>query len=74
MSCSARARPRARKWTRHRLQMLQAQAEIGRAQREILVASQQQSALYLQAAKDAAATRARLSVWHRPATSRRLRI
>lgn len=40
-----------------RLQMLQAQAEVGRAQREILVASQQQSALYLQAAKDAAATR-----------------
>jgi multidrug resistance efflux pump len=40
-----------------RLQMLQAQAEIGRTQREILAASQQQSALYLQAAKDAAATR-----------------
>lgn len=40
-----------------RLQMLQAQAEIGRTQREILAASQQQNALYLQAAKDAAATR-----------------
>lgn len=40
-----------------RMQMLQVQSELGATQREILAANQQQSALYLQAAKDAASTR-----------------
>ncbi|GGH59937.1 multidrug resistance efflux pump-like protein [Comamonas phosphati] len=40
-----------------RMQVLQARTEMGSTQREILAANQQQSALLLQAAKDAAATR-----------------
>lgn len=40
-----------------RMQVLQARADMGSTQREILAASQQQSALQLQAVKDAAATR-----------------
>lgn len=40
-----------------RLQMLQAQTELGNTQRDIMAADQQQSALYLQAAKDAASAR-----------------
>lgn len=45
-----------------RMQQLQVQAEVGAAQRDILAANQQQSALQLQSVKDAAASRQTVGV------------